>query len=295
MFVKRCVIGASSLCTTVVWNVWLWTTSLDVHCSRPHKRRRSSQQFKKLCACVSCLSSNCRFRVLAVSFDLIRLDLIAFLRRVSHRSAQDPFYFLRWFLFFKCLGRRFCQQSPRPCRNIRFPRFARGGAAVIADLFSSSCGSPCVQLTQDDGQQQGSFMSHIASAKVARARCRHVRQHQRRLVASRQSDSLRRIRSTRWRHLCKEQRTQGFRLEAELNSAAFDLDPSGGYGVVFDFLQACVDAHMNDVIGILSTKVGSTASAWFRAELRVASNDDECALVVFYRGWTTSSTHRRAR
>ena len=140
---KRCVIGASSLCTTVVWNVWSWTTSLDVHCSGPHKRRRSSQQFQKLCACVSCLSSNCSFGVLAVRFDLIRFDLIAFLRRESHWSAQDPFYFLRWFLFFKCLGRRFCQQSPRPCRNVRFPRFARGGAAVIADLV------PKARLSQD--------------------------------------------------------------------------------------------------------------------------------------------------
>ena len=140
---KRCVIGASSLCTTVVWNVWSWTTSLDVHCSGPHKRRRSSQQFKKLCACVSCLSSNCSLRVLAVRFDLIRFDLIASLRRVSHWSAQDPFYFLRWFLFFKCFGERFCQPSPRPCRNVRFPRFARGGAAVIADLV------PKARLSQD--------------------------------------------------------------------------------------------------------------------------------------------------
>ena len=73
----------------------------------PHKRRLSSQQFKKLCACVSCLSSNCSLRVLAVRFDLIRFDLIASFRRVSHWSAQDPFYFFRWFLFFKCLGRRF--------------------------------------------------------------------------------------------------------------------------------------------------------------------------------------------
>ena len=103
-----------------MWNVWSWTTSLDVHCSRPHKRRRSSQQFKKLCACVSCLSSNCSFKVLAVRFDLIRFDLIAFLRRESHWSAQNPFYFLRWFLFFQCLGRRFCQQSPRPCRFFFF-------------------------------------------------------------------------------------------------------------------------------------------------------------------------------
>ena len=141
---KRCVIGASSLCTTVVWNVWSWTTSLDVHCSGPHKRRLSSQQFKKLCACVSCLSSNCSFRVLAVRFDLIRFDLIASLRRVSHWSAQDPFYFFRWFLFFKCLERRFCQQSPRPCRNVRFPRFARGGAAVIADLVPKA-----TRLSQD--------------------------------------------------------------------------------------------------------------------------------------------------
>ena len=110
----------------------------------PHKRRLSSQQFKKFCACVSCLSSNCSFRVLAVKFDLIRFDLIASLRRVSHWSAQDPFYFFRWFLFFKCLGRRFCQQSPRPCRNVRFLRFARGGAAVIADLVLKA-----TRLSQD--------------------------------------------------------------------------------------------------------------------------------------------------
>ena len=37
--------------------------------------------------------------------------------------------------------------------------------------------------------------------------------------------------------------TQGFRLEAELISAAFDLDPSGGGGEVLAFLQACVDAQ----------------------------------------------------
>ena len=96
---KRCVIGASSLCTTVVWNVWSWTTSLDVHCSGPHKRRLSSQQYKKLCACVSCLSSNCSFRVLAVRFDLIRFDLTASLRRVSHWSAQDPFFSFVGFCF----------------------------------------------------------------------------------------------------------------------------------------------------------------------------------------------------
>ena len=110
----------------------------------PHKRRLSSQQFKKCCACVSCLSSNCSFRVLAFKFDLIRFDLIKSLRRVSHWSAQDPFYFFRWFLFFKCLGRRFCQQSPRLCRNVRFLRFARGGAAVIADLVLKA-----TRLSQD--------------------------------------------------------------------------------------------------------------------------------------------------
>ena len=110
-------------------------------------------------------------------------------------------------------------------------------------------------------------MSHIASAKVARARCRHVQQHQRRLVASRQSESRRRIRSTRKLHLCNEKKTQGFRLEAELISAAFDLDPSGGDGEVLAFLQACV-RNMNDVVELVSAKVGSTASVCFRAELR---------------------------
>ena len=53
--------------------------------------------------------------------------------------------------------------------------------------------------------------------------------------------------------------------------------------------------NMNDVIGTLSAEVGSTASVCFRAELRLASNDDECGLVVLYRGWTTSPTHRRAQ
>ena len=52
---------------------------------------------------------------------------------------------------------------------------------------------------------------------------------------------------------------------------------------------------MKDVIGTLSTKVGLTASVCFRAELRLASNDDECGLVDFYRGWTTSPTHRHAQ
>ena len=98
----------------------------------PHKRRCSSQQGKKFCACDSFLSSNCSLRVLAVRFDLIRFDLIAFLRRESHWSVQDPFYFLRWFLFFKCFGERFCQPSPRPCRNVRFLRFVGNGVAVIA-------------------------------------------------------------------------------------------------------------------------------------------------------------------
>ena len=52
---------------------------------------------------------------------------------------------------------------------------------------------------------------------------------------------------------------------------------------------------MSDVIGTLSADVGSTASVCFRAELRLASSDDECGLVVLYRGWTTSPTHRRAQ
>ena len=94
-----------------------------------HKGRRSSQQGKELCTCVSCLSSDCSFRML-----VIRFDLIAFLRRVLYWSARDPFYFPGWFLLFKCLGERFCQPSPRPCRNVRFPRFARGGVAVNVDL-----------------------------------------------------------------------------------------------------------------------------------------------------------------
>ena len=148
----------------------------------PHKRRLSSQQFKKLCACVSCLSSNCSFRVLAVRF-----DLIASLRRVSHWSAQDPFDFFRWFLFFKCLGRRFCQQSPRPCRNVRFPRFARGGAAVIADLVPKA-----TRLSQDPHAKMAVeavaavhacslrrmmvSIRDLSCRKAALARCCHVRQ-----------------------------------------------------------------------------------------------------------------------
>ena len=104
----------------------------------PHKRRRSSQQAKELRSCVSCLSSDCSLRVLAARFDLIRFDLIAFLRRELRWSAQDPFYFLGWFLLFKCFGEHFCQPSPRPCRNIRFPRFARGGVAVNANLVSKA-------------------------------------------------------------------------------------------------------------------------------------------------------------
>ena len=34
----------------------------------------------------------------------IRFDLIAFLRRESHWSAQDQFYFLRWFCFSSARG-----------------------------------------------------------------------------------------------------------------------------------------------------------------------------------------------
>ena len=52
---------------------------------------------------------------------------------------------------------------------------------------------------------------------------------------------------------------------------------------------------MNDVVGLLSAEVGSTASACFRAELRLASNDDECGLVDLYRAWTTSPRHRLAQ
>ena len=52
--------------------------------------------------------------------------------------------------------------------------------------------------------------------------------------------------------------------------------------------------NMNDVVELVSAEVGSTASVSFRAELRLASNDDECGLVL-YRGWTTSPTHRRAQ
>ena len=303
---KRCAIGASSLCTTVVWNVWSWTTSLDVHCSGPHKRRLSSQQFKKLCACVSCLSSNCSFRVLAVRF-----HLIASLRRVSHWSAQDPFYFFRWFLFFKCLGRRFCQQSPRPCRNVRFPRFARGGAAVIAHFVPKA-----TRLSQDPHAK----MAVEAVAAV------HACSWRRMMVSSRDPSC----------------RTSLLRKPLELDAAMFGSTSAGcsplasqsrvdGFGAhgggisarkrglrvsdwrlsgslqrsisilpeeMTKFLLSCrrVWTHnMKDVIGTLSTKVGSTASVYVRAELREASNDDECGLVVFCRGWTTSPTHRRAQ
>ena len=104
-------------------------------------RTRNGSRFSssKSCVHVFCVCPHlAALNVLAVRFDLIRFVLISFLRRESHWSAQDPFYFLRLFLFFKCLERRFCQQSPRPCRNVRFPRFAPGGAAVIADLVPKS-------------------------------------------------------------------------------------------------------------------------------------------------------------
>ena len=38
---------------------------------------------------------------------------------------------------------------------------------------------------------------------------------------------------------------------------------------------------MNDVVDLLSAEVGSTASVCFRAELRLASNDDECVSLSF--------------
>ena len=95
-----------------------------------------------------------------------------------------------------------------------------------------------------------------------------------------QSDSLRRIRSTWWRHLWMEKRTQGFRFDAELISAAFDLDPSGGDGEVPAFLQAVWTRNMNDVVEFVSAEVGLIASVCFRAELRLASSDDECGLVL---------------
>ena len=53
--------------------------------------------------------------------------------------------------------------------------------------------------------------------------------------------------------------------------------------------------NINDVVELLSAEVGSTASFCFRAELRFASNDNEFGLVVFFRGWTTGPTHRRAQ
>ena len=57
MLTKRCVVGASSLCTTVVWNVWSGTTFLDVHgLGRARDGARLSTS-KKLFAEASCLSS----------------------------------------------------------------------------------------------------------------------------------------------------------------------------------------------------------------------------------------------
>ena len=47
---------------------------------------------------------------------------------------------------------------------------------------------------------------------------------------------------------------------------------------------------MNDVVELVSAEVGSTASVCFRAELRLASSDDECGFVVLYRCWTESDT-----
>ena len=52
---------------------------------------------------------------------------------------------------------------------------------------------------------------------------------------------------------------------------------------------------MNDVVELVSAEVGSIASVCFRAELRLASSDDECGFVDLCRGWTISPTHRRAQ
>ena len=125
---KRCVLGASSLLhhrrveRVVMDNI----LGCPLFCAAQETALVSAVQ-KVVCMCF----------VFVIKLQLKSVGgqvWIAFLRRESHWSAQDPFYFFRWFLFFKVLGRRFCQQSPRHCRNVRFPRFPRGGAAVIADL-----------------------------------------------------------------------------------------------------------------------------------------------------------------